>query len=159
MRTSGLQSKCEWETKLWEESWEQKPEWDTFSVWIRNKHLKLDTHFPVLCLFDFIPCLHKTWPCSDERCSCESYPLFFSCDGLSFGLGLPGTVCSTLTAWEVKPAWSLAFTRSSVSLPHWFESALHISVPFPPVFPLKFIAVVQYLFPIEIMATLLSFLL
>lgn len=42
----------------------------------------------------------------------------FCCDGLSFGLVLPETVCSTLTAWKVKPAWSLAFTRGSVSRPH-----------------------------------------
>lgn len=40
---------------------------------------------------------------------CERLPLFSPCDGLSLALVvLPPAVCSTLTAWKGKAAWSLA---------------------------------------------------
>ncbi len=103
----------------------QKAEWDTLPVCIRNKLLKLDIHF---LLF---PASIKHNHAAMNGVLVRAAPLFSPCDGLSFGLGLPGTVCSTLTAWEVKPAWSLAFTRSSVSLPHLlhlFYRAFHIFV-------------------------------
>ena len=74
--------------------------------------LKLDVHF---ILF---PAFIKQGRAAMNGVLLRATPLFFLCDGLSFGCGLPGTACSTLTAWEVKPAWSLAFTRGSVCLPH-----------------------------------------
>lgn len=89
------------------------------SVCIRNELLRLDTHF--LLFTAFIKHDHAVM---NSVLMCAT-PLFFPCDGLSFGLGLPGTVCSILTAWEVKPAWSLASARGSVSLPH----LLHFSPP------------------------------
>lgn len=45
---------------------------------------------------------------------CERLPLFSQCDGLSLGLVvLPPAVCSTLTAWKGKAAWSLASAGDS----------------------------------------------
>lgn len=57
---------------------------------------------------------------------CALLPLFFPCDGLSFGLALPGAVCSALTARKGKPARSLALAGDSAA-PTSFTFSLKIS--------------------------------